>query len=246
MDGARDKRIFTRGASVGSIFTSAHAWMRCGLLIVISAVNATYGYAGPAAAPDQDHLTAFQKSLTDSELAWLLKHRDIRLGIDPAWEPFEFLDSAGRYRGMASEYIDLLNAMLDTHMSPVRGLSWPEVIDGARAGEIDVLPCVVRTPQREAYLNFTDTYLDFPMVIMTRESESFAGGLEDLRGQKIGVVKGYATVDLLAEHYPDLERVEFKTLNKGLEALSSGQIPVFVDNLASIAQATTSSMCCAS
>ena len=217
------------------MFVVGCAWARRAVLLVVMGVLCPIGIAGSEPASWEANRQSFLASLSQSERSWLRAHRDIRLGIDPAWEPFEFLDEAGRYRGMAAEYIELLNAMLDVHMAPARGLSWSEVIDGAQRAEIDVLPCVVKTPQREEYLGFTDSYLNFPMVDATRDDADVVGGLDDLKGQKIGVVKGYATVDLLQTHFPHLQRVEFDNLQHGLEALSLGRIPAFVDNLASIA-----------
>jgi diguanylate cyclase (GGDEF)-like protein/PAS domain S-box-containing protein len=219
--------------------TIGQTWLRFALLSVVLGMLSPIG--GPAARPapaDVDQQT-FLSRLSEAERAWLHDHKEIRLGVDPAWEPFEFLDDSGRYRGMAADYIELLNAMLHVNMAPARGLSWSEVIEKATAAQIDVLPCVVKTPQREEYLNFTRSYLNFPMVIVTRDDASFVGGLEDLQGKRVGVVTGYATADLLQSHFPDLQRVEFDNLQQGLEALSLGQIPAFVDNLASIADVIT-------
>ena len=212
---------------------SRYAWVRGVLLLAVVLVGA-YSQAADLQMPGESGGQSFLGSLSEAERDWLRRHRDIRLGIDPAWEPFEFLDDAGRYRGMAAEYIELINAMLDVQMAPARGLSWSEVIARAQKSEIDVLPCVVKTPQREQYLNFTRSYLSFPMVVATRVDALPLSGLEDLRERKIGVVRGYATADLLQTHYPDLQQVEFGTLQQGLDALAVGEIPAFVDNLASI------------
>ena len=165
------------------------------LVVVIVAAGGARGVTEPGPAGDQRQ--SFLHQLSPAERDCLAAHPEIRLGIDPAWEPFEFVDDQGRYRGMAADYVGLLNSMLGTRMAPVRGLSWAEVMARADAGMIDVLPCVVKTAQREAFLNFTQSYLNFPMVIMTRDDATFISGLDDLRTQQIGVVKGYATVDLL-------------------------------------------------
>ena len=53
-------------------------------------------------------------------------------------------------------------------MSPLRGLTWSQVVDKAKRGEIDVLPAVVPTQDRREYLNFTDPYVSLPIVIATR------------------------------------------------------------------------------
>ena len=135
---------------------SRYAWMRAVLLLAGMLVACVSSHAADLQQmPGESGGQRFLASLSEAERDWLRRHRDIRLGIDPAWEPFEFLDDAGRYRGMAAEYIELINAMLDVRMAPARGLSWSEVIARAQKSEIDVLPCVVKTPQREQYLDFT-------------------------------------------------------------------------------------------
>ncbi len=209
--------------------------VRYWIAFIAAALSIASAVVPAGTMPERGLNAAFVQSLTRQELDWLAAHQDIRLGIDPSWEPFEFLDTSGRYRGMAAEYIELLNVTLGVRMAPVPGLTWSKVIDGAKEGTIDVLPCVVPTPQRKAYLSFTRSYLNFPMVVLTRENTSNIGGLGDLAGRTIGVVKGYATVDLLETYHPGLRRIEYETLDIGLEALSLGKIDAFVDNLASVA-----------
>ncbi len=100
-------------------------------------------------------LSPAQGKLTDSERAWLEEHRDIRLGVDPAWPPFEFFDGSRVYAGIASDYVKRLNQELDINMVPVSGLSWPKVVAMAKKGQMDVLPCVMQTDKRSEYLLFT-------------------------------------------------------------------------------------------
>ena len=122
------------------------------LMLLAGTVYTPTPLAGTTGGPDlaDDRTASFRRALSQKERDWLAAHPNIRLGVDPAWEPFEFIDSDGQYRGMASDYVSLLNALLGIDMTPEPGLSWSEVIARAEAGEIDVLPCVVVTPQREA------------------------------------------------------------------------------------------------
>jgi ABC-type amino acid transport substrate-binding protein len=85
--------------------------------------------------------------LTSEEKAWLANHVAVRLGVDPSWPPFEMIENDGRYSGIASDYASLLSERLGVRMTPVRDLDWVEIIEGAKAGRIDVLPCVARTPE---------------------------------------------------------------------------------------------------
>ena len=113
-------------------------------------------------------------------------------------------------------------------------LSWNQVMDKVKSGEVDILPAVVQTSEREAFLNFTKPIISFPIVIATRKDGQFVGKITDLNGLKVGVVDGYVTHDTLAKEYPDLLLVPFKNLEEGMIALENKQINAFIDNLGSM------------
>ena len=176
--------------------------------------------------------------LTEAEKVWLAEHQYIRLGVDPAWPPFEFFDITRVYSGIASDYVRYLNQKLNIEMVPIQDLSWSMVMDKARANEIDVLPCVLKTPARSKFLRFTKPYLSFPMVILTREDAPFISGVEDFEDNKVAVVRGYATQDLLEQDYPDRKFYLANNLEQALKALSKGEVDAYVGNLASITYTT--------
>ena len=175
--------------------------------------------------------------LSDKERAWLKAHPSIRLGIDPDWAPFEYIGEQQIYRGMAADYIALVSKRLGVKMIPVDGLSWSGVLDAAKNKRLDVLPAATATPQRKQYLSFTAPYLDFPMVIITRDDAPFVSSLDALKGQQVAVVKGYVSHELLATNHPKLALTPTATLNEALTTLSTGGLDAFVGNLASITHA---------
>jgi len=169
--------------------------------------------------------------LAADERQWLADHPDIRLGVDPAWPPFEFIDERGRYRGIGADVIALLNAMLGTHMAPVPGLEWAEVIEKARKHEIDVLPAVRATPDRREFLAFTRPYFVYPYVIFVHKNTRFVTSLADLAGKRVAVEQAYATEDLLRRHYPELVLHTYPNTSAALYALSRGEVSAYVGNL---------------
>ncbi len=170
-------------------------------------------------------------TLSEEEQRWLAEHPEIRLGVDPEFAPFEFIDNR-RYQGMASDYVRLLNQRLNIDMKVVPNLSWDEVIQKAKAGEIDVLPAVGKTDERQTYLNFTEPYLQFHRVIVTRNDSSFILDLQDLKTLKVGVQKDSSHHGFLLEH-SDIQAQTFDSLEASLMALSGGHIDAFVGNVAS-------------
>jgi PAS domain S-box-containing protein len=168
---------------------------------------------------------------TAEEIRWLNEHQNLRLGVDPDWPPFEFIEESGVYNGMCSEVVKLMVQRLNAKMEVMPNLSWDGVIQKAKARELDILPCATETPERTEFLNFTRPHLSFPVVVITLDNAPFISGLHDLYGKKVAVVKNYFTQDLLEREYPDIDLVLPKTALEALEAVSTGQVDAFVDNL---------------
>ncbi len=118
-------------------------------------------------------------------------------------------------------------------MKPVPRLNWTQVMTFAKLKQLDVLPAVARTQQRDEFLLFTKPYMSFPVVIFTRNDHPQISGLKDFFGKRIAVVKGYAVQDFFQERRPDIQLVLVESVRKGLELLAIGGAEAFVNDVAS-------------
>ncbi len=169
--------------------------------------------------------------LTAAERKWLLDHPRIRLGVDPAWPPFEFFDSEGRYSGMAAEYVALFSAMLGVEMLPRGGLSWSEVIEQVKQGGVDLLPALMPSPERRKFLLFTKPYLTYPIVLFVHQQTRYVSGLEDMGGKYIAVERGYVIEELLRRDYPTIRLRLYPDTQSALLALSRGEVDAYAGNI---------------
>ncbi len=172
--------------------------------------------------------------LTQEERAWLKEHKKVRMGDDFLWPPFSFLDKDNKFSGVAAGYSEILAERIGIELEPMTGLSWKQVMEKIKGGEIDVMPAVARTKEREAFLNFTKPYISFPVVVATRKDGVFVDNLGDLTGLRVGVVEGYITQEILAHDHPNIVLVPYPNIGEGLKALDENQIAAFVDNLGSL------------
>ena len=173
---------------------------------------------------------------TEEEEVWIHENPFITLGVDPNWAPFEFLSEDGDYAGMAADFMRLIEEKSGLTIQVQNNATWKDVIDSAKAGNLDVLPAVMRSTQREEFLNFTTPHINYPMVILTDRDSRFVSSLDDLEGERVVVVDGYVTEDLLRQNHPGLDLVVAKDINQAIEWVSQGEVHAFVDNLASISQ----------
>lgn len=176
--------------------------------------------------------------LSSEERLWLAAHDSIRLGVDPVWVPFEYFDRTKVYSGIASDYVEALNERLNITMYPVRGLSWSEVLEKSKQGELDVLPGLTKTPARLEHYNFTEPYISFPLVILTRNNEQLFLNIEDLRDRKIALVRGVITAEFIERDHPDYELIMYEDIEKAIESVAKHETDAFIGNLASITYTT--------
>ena len=171
--------------------------------------------------------------LTAEEQAWLTAHPTLRLGVDPNWPPFEFIDHDAQYQGLAADYVALIEQRLNIRLTPNLARNWSEVLADARTGNVHVLPSLTATPERQQYLTFTRPYLDFPIVILAQDAGPQPRRLNELGGLTVAVVEHYAPHELLRDQHPDLRLWPRPNVASALQALAIGQADVMVGDLAS-------------
>lgn len=175
--------------------------------------------------------------LSSEEKQWLVEHPKLRLGVGVALPPFMWVekeDGQMVFKGMVADYIDLLSKKLDIEMEVVLDIPFNEALERGRTGQIDLFPCLTKTPERSKILLFTEPYLSYPLVIVAREDAPVIGGIEDLSGKRLAIVKHLMAYSKLQEEHKvnDIDFVFTNTVLENLEAVSTGMADVSIINLA--------------
>lgn len=166
--------------------------------------------------------------LSEKERAWLRNHQVIRIGVDHAYPPYSFRDKSGAYQGIAIDVVNLIATHLGLKIEIAKGLSWQEILEGAKDKTLDVVLTAVETPERKDYLRFTGIYLPTPLVITTREDDDWIEGPEDLGGREIALVKGYSSAERVVREHQDISPFMVETPLDGLAAVSAGEVDCYI------------------
>jgi PAS domain S-box-containing protein len=172
--------------------------------------------------------------LTAEDRVWLTEHPTLRLGVDRAWAPYEYLDEEGTHRGLSAAFTRRIEEILGISFLPPPDLPWTEVISRAEAGRLDVLPAVAPAPDRLDRFVFTAPYMVWPTVIATRNDRFRPQSLADLAGNRLGVVEGYALQSLLSRDHPEVTLVPLPDLPAALTELERGRIDAVMDSPAAL------------
>lgn len=169
--------------------------------------------------------------LTDDEKAFIAAHPVINLGVDPGFIPYEFIDTDGIYKGIASDYIALISKKTGLHMNVVQNLTWTEAYEQGVEKKLDVLPCVSKTTEREQYFLFSDSYYSFQRAIYITDTNKDISSFDDLRGTTVAVQMNSSHSGYLSQ-FSDINMSTYPTVEAALQALSDGRETSFVGNFA--------------
>ncbi len=170
--------------------------------------------------------------LTAEERLWLNSHPDIRIGPDPDFPPIEYVDDEGVYRGIAADYVSLLEKKLGIEFQIIVLPSWDAVLAQAQSHDIDMFGAAAATPQREQYMNFTAPHFELPGVIIVSAEVGQNLSLNDLRGMKVAVASGYVWQELIERDHPEIVLEPVPDVLTGLKRVSFGTVDAMVANLA--------------
>lgn len=170
-------------------------------------------------------------NFTQQEMIFIENNPVIRVGVDPEFVPFEFIDESGDYKGIASDYLSLIEIKTGIKFEIIKGLSWPDAYEMAVSGEIDILPAVSKTVEREKYFNFSKPYYNIKRVIVTRDNNTNVRSFDDLKGKIVAVQENSSHHSMLISR-PDINLSLYQRVPDALTALADGRENIFIGNMA--------------
>ncbi len=171
--------------------------------------------------------------LTPSEIEWVREHPVILCAPDQNFPPTEFFNTSGEYIGLAADYLDLIFNRVGLEKKIIRLENWSMLMDHARKKKIDLVTGATKTIKRQAFLEFSEPYIELPLAIIVRQQADQGLTLEKLRGMKVAVVREYAVHDHIVLNYPYLDLDPALDIQTGLRKVSFGIVDAMVVNLAS-------------
>lgn len=152
--------------------------------------------------------TSGTASFTPAEQRFIRESGSVTLCVDPDWPPFEHVEvrnGQARHVGIAADIIELVARRTGLSFELLPTATWEESIAAARAGRCQALSFLNQTPQREAWLGFTDPLLTDPNVFITRVEHPAITDPAALEGETIVFPQGTAMEELIRKDYPNLK-----------------------------------------
>lgn len=148
--------------------------------------------------------------------------------------PFE-KNIESKHIGITADYFKIFQEELSIPFKFVPTINWSESLSFIENKKCDFLSLLIVSEKRKKFLNFTKPYLQSPLVVVTRNDEIFISNILDIGNKKVGIVKDYAFIEILKEKYPNLNIVEVKDIEDGLNRVKSKELYGFIDTLTTVA-----------
>jgi two-component system, NarL family, sensor histidine kinase EvgS len=172
--------------------------------------------------------------LSEREKAWLHDLPPLRLGVDPSYAPFSLITGQGQAEGLALDYVREIAAELGLRVTQVPSENWLGTVASVERGEVDLVAAINPQSATWPYLEPSTSYLDFPIMIVTREGAPVIAGRDDLSGKRVLGNTTREPIRRLLARIPGVTVVPVGTEEDGLRRLAAGEGDAFVGNLASV------------
>ena len=157
-------------------------------------------------------------------------HQQITVGYDVSGS-YMYKNEDGEFRGLTVEFLYELAKYTDWQYKFVPFKNWGEAVESLKQDKVDLLPTMLKTPEREQQMFFSTRRMGniyVALIVPKKDTHSTYGDLSTLQGKRIGVRRG--TVDAAkfkewaANNNLQYTLVEFNGQKDLLQALDAGQM----------------------
>ena len=169
--------------------------------------------------------------LTAQEQAYVARHPEFTLCVDPDWEPFEVITPQGQHHGIAADLVRLVAERVGLRVALLPVSSWEESLAASKAGRCQAMSFLNDTPERRQWLRFTAPLFSDPNVIITREEHPYITDLQAQPPQRVALPSGTMVAERLLKDYPQLTLIGTTTEEAAMQMVSDRQADMTVRSL---------------
>lgn len=121
----------------------------------------------------------------------------IRCGTNE-FPPYTYADESGQAAGVEVEVVKELARRVGVSIT-VEIMPWPRLLTNMRNKKLDCMFAAFYSAERAQYMAYTSTPIHVSrLAVFVREDARFElGDIDDLKGRRVGMIKGFKTIDAL-------------------------------------------------
>lgn len=167
--------------------------------------------------------------LTDAEKKWITENPIVIAGREDAWPPFNYTNASGEYVGISVDFIDLIAKKTGLTIQFTAPANFAALLSKLKQSELDLIPASYYSEERSDFSLHTPSYTILRDYIYFKE-EAKIGKIEDLRGKKLAIPAGYATIEKVKKIEPEIDIVETDSIVDAIELVLTGEVDATMDS----------------
>ena len=170
-------------------------------------------------------------SLTKEESEYIRTLDTLVVSNELDWPPFDYA-LRGQPQGYSVDVVRLLAEALELDIRFANGLSWAELTQQFRDGEIDILQSVLLTEDNRDWGLPSRAFVELPFAVATRRGEPNISAMTELAGKRLAIPKGWSIIPVVKKAFPAIQVVEPPTTLAAMKAVLAGEVDAALDNAA--------------
>ena len=167
-------------------------------------------------------------TFSQEEMKYIEEKDNIKMCVIPNSMPYSDIKD-GKAVGFVVDYISLIEKKMKKPIILISTKNWSESLEFAKGRKCDILSSAMWTKEREREFIFTKSYIDIPLVLLTKNGTSFINNLSSIKNKKVSIVEDYAILETLKNKYKDIEFITVKNIDEGLEKVLKNEVFGHID-----------------
>lgn len=160
--------------------------------------------------------------LSAKQRNWIALHPMIKVAADPAWFPFDFINSNGEHDGFSHDILEFISKRTGLNFT-VSSDVWSNSLLKVQNKKFDLLPALFKTKEREESLYFSKPYYHPKNYFFTLNNSTRQPG-SDISKSKIALVKDYAITKVVGLQFPAMEIIYTETISEAIQLLTQQKV----------------------
>jgi polar amino acid transport system substrate-binding protein len=158
--------------------------------------------------------------------------KEIRVGTDATYAPFESQDAGGNIVGFDIDIMNAVCADIGAKCTYVNQ-DFDGIIPALQAGKFDVIVSSLSiTPERQQIIDFTDKYYNAPSAIVVAKDSDIKGATkQDLAGKTVGVQSSTTFSNYVEKVLTDSQEKTYPKLPDAELDLAAGRVDAINDDI---------------
>lgn len=159
--------------------------------------------------------------------------KELRIGTDATYEPFEYKAPDGKLVGFEIDLANALCAEMKRRCVFIES-PWDGIVPSLLAKKYDVIMSgMTVTDQRRKTVAFSDKITDIPYRVVVKTGAGLDGSPKALKGKKVGVLKGSTEADYADKYYAKAGATvnRYESTQESYLDLVSGRVDAVIGNL---------------